>query len=537
MSASDQNTCAATPCVSLASPSPTIVDPTTEGIAFSYAGGGTSGDGSAANPPYFGLIGVTGPSGYAGHTSATIGSTAYAATAYVMPFFAIVDQSTKNAAATDASDVSFTTPSDSVNVLAVQYHLPTNSTGYTIDTSACGSIASASAGTPLASGYGESFTLTPGTQSGQCVVTLSDGVGDTGTINVTSTAAGASTITVPCASPTLAPDVQRRSSAARDGIRQVASSNPCLNGLIYVANIGNATITGYPVGSTGDTAPTFVLGGNQTQLRAPIGVNFDSAGDMYVSDFDAGAVFKYGPGASGNAAPILTLTGLSNPYDVAFDKAGNIYVANGDGGDVKVFAPNATTPSGSIGDNYIQRASGVAVDAKGYVYVGDQAGATLDIFAPGATAPISGSAGEDGEQIALAPNGTIYQGVYNPDTASNIAQYSATLPGGPVTVESTITGAEFSSPTGVAFGSDGTLFISDLTNGALFSFAPNASGNAAPLTTISGADTALSSPFGIDIHSGPSVASAQTTAALRMLRTVLPHRLVRPGRFGNPLHL
>ena len=118
VTANDENTCATAPCVSLASPAPAIADPTTEGIAFAYNGGGASGDGSTANPPYYGLIGATGPSGYAGNVSATVGETAYAATAYVVPFFAIVDQSTKNAAATDASDVSFTTPSDSVNVLA-----------------------------------------------------------------------------------------------------------------------------------------------------------------------------------------------------------------------------------------------------------------------------------------------------------------------------------------------------------------------------------------------------------------------------------
>jgi hypothetical protein len=205
------SSCSSSPCVGTSSSA--VASPASETLNFSYSGNGTSGDGTTVMP-YYGVIGLTEPSGYStgGFTSATFNGTPYASEVYIVPFFGIVDPANTTGERTDASDVSFTYPGDTVNLYALQYHLPTGSSGYTIDTSNCGSIASSTSPTPLATGYGASFELTAGSASGSCDVTLGDGATppDTATIHVVSTAAGGATATVPCAGPTTAPDARNR---------------------------------------------------------------------------------------------------------------------------------------------------------------------------------------------------------------------------------------------------------------------------------------------------------------------------------------
>ncbi len=210
------SSCSSSPCVGTSSSA--VASPASETLNFSYSGNGTSGDGTTVMP-YYGVIGLTEPSGYStgGFTSATFNGTPYASEVYIVPFFGIVDPANTTGERTDASDVSFTYPGDTVNLYALQYHLPTGSSGYTIDTSNCGSVASSTSPTPLATGYGASFELTAGSASGSCDVTLGDGATppDTATIHVVSTAAGGANVTVPCGGSTAAPDARNRSAKKR----------------------------------------------------------------------------------------------------------------------------------------------------------------------------------------------------------------------------------------------------------------------------------------------------------------------------------
>ncbi len=118
----------------------------------------------------------------------------YAAVAYVVPFFGIVDPAnTTNRTA--PSNVRFGAASQTVNLYALQHHLPDGSSGDTIDTSAFGSGASAivtpSGPTSLAAGNGASYALTSTGVTGSCTVVLGDGTGDTASIAVTDIAVAA----------------------------------------------------------------------------------------------------------------------------------------------------------------------------------------------------------------------------------------------------------------------------------------------------------------------------------------------------------
>jgi hypothetical protein len=134
------------------------------------------------------------------------------------------------------------------------------------------------------------------------------------------------------------------------------------DGTLYVSNEGadsstfDGSITVYAPGAQGNAAPTRVISGQNTGLVDPVGMALDSAGYLYVAngyfvpdqmdnnDFTlTGEVLVFAPGASGDVAPVRTISGsktlFSKPaHGVAVDSQGWIYVTERD---VLVFAPGA----------------------------------------------------------------------------------------------------------------------------------------------------------------------------------------------------
>ena len=150
------------------------------------------------------------------------------------------------------------------------------------------------------------------------------------------------------------------------------------NGNIYLTNdatdiIGDR-VTVYPVGSSGNTAPSAVIVGSNTGLAFPAGIAVDST-NIYVANKATDSVTVYPLAANGNVAPIATIsgpnTGLNTPSGIALDSAGLIYVTNeggfeGNNTSVTVYAAGAngnatpvTTVAGS--STQLARPRGIAV--------------------------------------------------------------------------------------------------------------------------------------------------------------------------------
>ena len=91
--------------------------------------------------------------------------------------------------------------------------------------------------------------------------------------------------------------------------------------MVILGNIG----TGTPTGPTGPTGPgscsttTFVSG-----LDSPQQLAFDTAGNLYVANYNGGSVTKVTP----TGVTSTFVSGFSNPVGLAFDTAGNLYVAD-----------------------------------------------------------------------------------------------------------------------------------------------------------------------------------------------------------------
>ena len=72
-------------------------------------------------------------------------------------------------------------------------------------------------------------------------------------------------------------------------------------------------------------------------LNVPEDLALDSAGNLYVSNFNTNQVLKFGP--TGASLGVFA-SGFNQPSGLEFDAAGNLYVASYAGGSVRKFSPS-----------------------------------------------------------------------------------------------------------------------------------------------------------------------------------------------------
>jgi hypothetical protein len=253
-------------------------------------------------------------------------------------------------------------------------------------------------------------------------------------------------------------------------------SNDLAKHMLYVANSSANRITEYKRSASGDIAPLTTISGSNTGLSFPSYITLDPLHHLFVTNASANSVTEYTKTATGNAIPIATIQGaftqLSFPQGIALDASGRIYVANG-----------ASTPYLTVyraGANGNVSPSQTIYDSTGFLSV-----------------------------AGLAVHGTtIY--VSNTDFNFNtqVSEYP-TSANGIVTASAQIGG--LSAPLGVAVEGNGKIVVAD--GSAIKVFAANANGFPTPLHTISGSDTLLNGPAGVAVgSSGIYVADSSTPA-------------------------
>jgi sugar lactone lactonase YvrE len=307
-------------------------------------------------------------------------------------------------------------------------------------------------------------------------------------------------------------------------------------GNLYVADSVNGRIRKVTPASTistfaGGSSGFLGDGGPATAARlGPVGVAFDSGGNLYVADWFNGRIRKVTPGGtistyagtgtpgfSGDGGP-ATAAQLSFPYGadgpaprpigVALDPAGNLYIADtsnwrirkvSTGGTISTYAGNGTPGAGFSGDGGPATAAqldpvGVALDSAGNLYIGDSGnerirkvspGGTISTYAGGGTPGFSGDGGPATAAQLDAPLGVALDSVGNlfiadsgnerirkVSPAGTISTYAGSgTPGfsgdgGPATA------AQLNSPRGVALDSAGNLYIADSVNGRIRKVTP-----------------------------------------------------------------
>ena len=253
------------------------------------------------------------------------------------------------------------------------------------------------------------------------------------------------------------------------------------------------------------------------ELYLPLGLAFDSPGNMYIADSANQRVRKIsggtittvaGNGTGGYAGDGAAATSaeMLGPSAVAVDSSGNLYIADTSNhvirevttnGNISTFA--GTNTGGYAGDGgaatlaELDFPTGVAVDSSGNVYIADSANNVIREVSGGNINTIVGGGAtaenlNDPETVLVDSSGNLYISEQSGFKISkfNLSTHTFTVLVGNGEIgysgdNGLAVNAELDEPTGIALDSNGYLYICDTTNSVIRKVSPDGI-----ITTIAG---------------------------------------------------
>ncbi|HZL25266.1 MAG TPA: Ig-like domain repeat protein [Acidobacteriaceae bacterium] len=201
---------------------------------------------------------------------------------------------------------------------------------------------------------------------------------------------------------------------------------------------------------------------------APSGVVTDVFGNIYIADRTGNQVLK-GSATGSTLTPLVT--GLNKPSGLALDSLGNLYIA--DTGNNRVLeTTSAGTTIATIG-NSLNAPQGVAVDAYGNAFIADTGNNRVVEVTPNGVqtvAPLTGLAVPT--QLSFDSTGNLF--VVDSGNGRVVEL--------PVDGNQTTVALPGVTPTAVAVGPSGTIYVTDSTSLQLLAFAPGATTGTTLLT-------------------------------------------------------
>ncbi len=287
---------------------------------------------------------------------------------------------------------------------------------------------------------------------------------------------------------------------------------------IFIGNFGASNVVSFPATGTGNLAPTTTLTGSG--VLAPYLIYVDGSGDLWSANRLLATVTAYAPGASGSAAPIVSLAGLNTgfaiPIGVYTTAAGTIFVTDAGSdvdGSIRIFSPESNgnvAPANVIAGSNTTfnggQPAGIWLDGSSNIYVTNFNQASVDIFAAGASGNavpvqiITGSATLLSSPLGLTLDSAANIYVANPG-GHEVLVFAAGSNGN-VAPSRVISGANtlLSYPAAIAVDASGYIYVGDAVNNSILVFAPGANGNVAPVQNISGSNTGLNNLRGLAIR-------------------------------------
>ena len=287
------------------------------------------------------------------------------------------------------------------------------------------------------------------------------------------------------------------------------------NGIITtVAGNGN-----YAFGGDGGPATS-------AELRSPFAIAIDASDNLWIADFNnqrvravTGGIISTVAGGGGIGEPgPAPLAGLGGPSSVVKDKSGNVYFSDQFTNRIRMIAPNGaiSTVAGTGAQGYsgdgaaatsamLNEPEGLAIDKNGNLYFIDannyrvreinMTSGNISTVAGNGTCCFSGDGGlatsaqiNYGQGLAFDPSGNLYIADTNNQrirevSGGNITTVAGNGQGGYNGDGIAATSAKLSGPDGVAFDSNGNLYIADsgnnrireVSSGTITTFAGNGS--------------------------------------------------------------
>lgn len=274
-------------------------------------------------------------------------------------------------------------------------------------------------------------------------------------------------------------------------------------GNVYVADSSNHSIrkitsAGAVTTLAGIAGTTATTSASPAGFNEPFSVVVDAAGTLYVADTNNNAIRKITPTgvvstlAGGNGAGSADGTGSAakfhEPRGIALDTAGNLYVADYENntvrkvtaaGVVTTLAGAVNTPGTVNGQGTAARfmsLNGIAVDSSGNVYVADAGSRAIRKISPSGlvtTLAGGGTGGQFGEPrgVVVDASGTVYVTDYSAHivlkvTAAGVVSKIAGTAPTPGSTDGS-TAALFNAPSGIALDSAGNLYVADTANNTI----------------------------------------------------------------------
>jgi len=265
------------------------------------------------------------------------------------------------------------------------------------------------------------------------------------------------------------------------------------------ANVGSAVAAGVGQGPFATFDPG-VLTSYSTGFTEPAAAVADAAGDLYVADSGANAVYKI---ASGTTTLTSIGTGFNEPSGLALDANGNIFVADS-GNNQIVELPNA---SGSVdgsnqtvvvastvtfGGAALKFPSGLAYGPDGVLYIADTPNNRVVSWNPSTGLTAVAESGLDGPtSLAVDSSNNLYVGNASSAGKPNVMVFSV---GGAVT---TLSPSTIKQPEGVAVDASGSVLISDDETGNVVRI-PNQAGTLNGAASVVVLNEAAAGPIALD---------------------------------------
>jgi hypothetical protein len=171
-----------------------------------------------------------------------------------------------------------------------------------------------------------------------------------------------------------------------------------------------------------------------SDLDYPTGIATDSAGNVYLDNYDSSQILKFTPSGTlsifaGNGSFAAstpgpaTLSALEAPFGVATDAAGDVYIADTYNYEIDEVTPDGTlsviagdgtqgppTYSGPATSSELNQPDDVASSAVGRLYIADTANNTIDLLAP--PAPVDSAASAIAGPTAVGQTLTASEGTW-----------------------------------------------------------------------------------------------------------------------------